>query len=70
VNEYCAPSQSTFADDSGGIFRRRLELSVVEDIRGVDAKVFAVLGSFAPDADRRLADIEATRVPNVHLRRA
>jgi Cytochrome c len=54
-------------NDSGGIFRRRLELSVVEDTRGVDSKVFAVLGGFAPDADRRLADIEATRVPTVRV---
>jgi hypothetical protein len=54
-------------NDSGGIFRRRLELTVVEDIRGVDAKVFAVLGGFAPHADRRLADIEVTRVPTVRV---
>ena len=52
-------------NDSGGVFRRRLELTIVEDTRGIGEKVFAVLGGFAPNLDRRLADVESAQVPTV-----
>ena len=52
-------------NDSGGVFRRTLELTIVEDTRGIGEKVFAVLGGFTPNPDRRLADVESARVPTV-----
>jgi ABC-type branched-subunit amino acid transport system substrate-binding protein len=54
-------------NESGGIFRRRLELTVVETTLGVDENVFAVLGGFAADGDRRLAEIETGQVPTVRV---
>ncbi len=54
-------------NDTGGIFRRCVELTVIEDTRGLGEKVFAVLGGFTPVADPRLADIEAEQVPIVRV---
>ncbi len=61
---------STYADsvnESGGVFRRRVELIPLAPEPGADRQIFAAVGGLTPDGDPCSDRLEAARVPLIRV---